>query len=123
MLHAINLNTGEYEWSVPLGNLPELQAPGAPNTGAAGSAGPLVTDGGLLFIGGTRDKKFRAFDKSTGKVLWETTLPAVANANACTYWSKGKQYVAISVGGDSSNPAGYLMSFALPSRCTENLSK
>jgi len=115
-LHAINLNTGEFEWTVTIGNQSEGQSPGDPETGSSGSAGPLVTQGGLLFIGSTRDKKFRAFDKKTGKKLWETSLPGIANANPSTYWSKGKQYVAISVNGDLTNPAGYLITFALPSR-------
>jgi len=112
-LHAINLNTGEFEWSVTLGNQPESQMPGAPETGASGSAGPLVTKGGLLFIGSTRDRKFRAFNQKTGKLVWEYTLPGIANANPSTYWSNGKQYIAISVGGDTTNPAGYMISFAL----------
>ena len=115
-LHAINLNTGEYEWSITLGNQPEGQTPGGPETGASGSAGPLVTRGGLLFIGSTRDRKFRAFDQKTGKKLWEYTLPGIANANPSTYWSKGKQYIAISVSGDAANPAGYVLSFALPGK-------
>jgi len=112
-LHAINLNTGEFEWTVTLGNSPESQLPGTPETGASGSAGPLVTKSGLLFIGSTRDRKFRAFDQNTGKVVWEYTLPGIANANPSTYWSKGKQYIAISVGGDADNPAGYMISFGL----------
>jgi len=115
-LHAINLNTGEFEWSVTLGNQPEGQLPGAAETGASGSAGPLLTKGGLLFIGSTRDRKFRAFDQKTGKKIWETTLPGIANANPSTYWSKGKQYIAISVGGDSDNPAGYMITYAMPSK-------
>ena len=115
-LHAINLNTGEFEWSVTLGNQPEGQLPGAAETGASGSAGPLLTKGGLLFIGSTRDRKFRAFDQKTGEKIWETTLPGIANANPSTYWSKGKQYIAISVGGDADNPAGYIITFALPSK-------
>lgn len=115
-LHAINLNTGEFEWSVVLGNQAEGQSPGEPETGASGSAGPLVTQGGLLFIGSTRDRKFRAFDQKTGKKLWETTLPGIANANPSTYWSNGKQFVAISVGGDAANPAGYMITFALPGK-------
>ncbi|MDP3469667.1 MAG: PQQ-binding-like beta-propeller repeat protein [Daejeonella sp.] len=115
-LHAINLNTGEFEWSVTLGNQPEGQLPGAPETGASGSAGPLLTKSGLLFIGSTRDRKFRAFNQKTGEKIWETTLPGIANANPSTYWTKGKQYVAISVGGDSENPAGYMVTFALPSK-------
>lgn len=113
-LHAINLNTGEFEWTVTIGNTPDSQLPGAPETGASGSAGPLVTKGGLLFIGSTRDRKFRAYDQKNGKVVWEYTLPGIANANPSTYWSNGKQYIAISVGGDATNPAGYMMAFALP---------
>ena len=112
-LNAINLNTGEFEWQIPLGNHPELQDAGALQTGSEGSAGPIVTAGGLVFIGSTRDKKLRAFTKDKGKLLWETTLPGVANATPCTYMSEGKQYVAISVGGDKENPAGYIMAFAL----------
>ena len=113
-LNAINLNTGEYAWKVIIGNIPELQEPGAPETGAEGYGGPIVTAGGLVFIGGTHDKKFRAYDKDTGKLLWETTLPAVANATPCTYENEGRQYVAISVAGDKENPAGSIMAFALP---------
>lgn len=113
-LNAINLNTGEYAWKVVIGNHPELQEKGGPETGAEGYGGPIVTAGGLVFIGGTHDKKFRAYDKDSGELLWETTLPAVANATPCTYYSKGKQYVAISVAGDKENPAGSIMAFALP---------
>ena len=88
-LSAINLNTGEYEWKVTVGNHEDLREKGAPETGAEGYGGPIATAGGLVFIGGTRDKKFRAFDKDTGALLWETTLPGVANATPCTYWSQG----------------------------------
>lgn len=114
ILNAIDLNTGDYAWKVIIGNRPELQGNGAPETGAEGYGGPIVTAGGLLFIGGTHDKKFRAYDKTSGELLWETTLPAVANATPCTYFSDGKQYVAISVAGDKQNPAGSIMAFALP---------
>jgi quinoprotein glucose dehydrogenase len=113
-LNAINLNTGEYVWKIPVGNHPDLQEEGAPITGAEGSGGPMVTAGGLVFIGGTRDKKFRAFDKDTGELLWETELPGVANATPCTFWSDGKQYIATSVAGDKENPSGYVIAFALP---------
>ncbi|SEJ36733.1 quinoprotein glucose dehydrogenase [Dyadobacter sp. SG02] len=113
-LHALNLSTGEYEWQIPLGNDESRQIKGAPETGQEGKAGPIVTAGGLIFISGTEDKKLRAFDKSTGKLLWQTTLPALANATACTYQAGGKQYVAISVGGTKENPAGYVMAFSLP---------
>jgi quinoprotein glucose dehydrogenase len=113
-LHALNLSTGEYEWQIPLGNDEARQAKGAVETGQEGKAGPIVTAGGLVFISGTEDKKLRAFDKSTGKLLWQTTLPALANATACSYQVNGKQFVALSVGGTSENPSGYLMAFTLP---------
>ena len=113
-LNAIDLNTGEYAWKVVIGNHPDLQEPGAPETGSEGYGGPIVTAGGLVFIGGTHDKKFRAYDKTNGELLWETTLPAVANATPSTYYANGKQYVAISVAGDEKNPAGSIMAFALP---------
>ena len=114
MLHALNLSTGEYAWQIPLGNDELRQEEGAAETGQEGKAGPIVTAGGLIFISGSDDKKFRAFEKSTGKLIWETTLPALANATACTYDVSGKQYVAISVGGTKENPSGSIMAFALP---------
>lgn len=114
MLNAIDLNTGEYAWRVPIGNIPELQEPGAPETGMEGYGGPIVTAGGLVFIGGTRDRKFRAYDKSTGRLLWDTVLPGVANATPCTYMAGGKQYVAVSVSGHPENPSGQIVAFALP---------
>ncbi|MCF0048840.1 PQQ-binding-like beta-propeller repeat protein [Dyadobacter sp. LJ53] len=113
-LSAINLTTGEYVWQIPLGNNERLQAKDAPETGQEGSAGPIVTAGGLIFISGTNDKKLRAIDKRTGKILWETLLPGVANATACTYMHAGKQYVALSVGGNKENPSGSIMAFKLP---------
>ncbi|MDB5119415.1 MAG: pyrroloquinoline quinone-dependent dehydrogenase [Sphingobacteriales bacterium] len=112
-LSALDLSTGEYAWQIPLGNDTARQEKGAPETGQEGKAGPIVTAGGLIFISGTEDKKLRALDKSTGKLLWQTTLPALANATACTYQSNGKQYVAISVGGTTQNPSGYIMAFSL----------
>ena len=113
-LSAINLNTGEYEWQIPVGNIQDLQKPGDPITGMEGYGGPIVTAGGLVFIGGTRDKKFRAFDKKTGELLWETDLPGVANATPCTYMADGKQYVAVSISGYPENPAGMIMAWSLP---------
>lgn len=113
-LNAINLTTGDYVWQIPLGNHPGLQENGAPETGLEGSAGPIVTAGGLVFISGTRDQKLKAFDKATGKLVWETTLPGVANATACTYFSGNRQFVALSVGGSKENPAGSIMAFSLP---------
>jgi len=113
-LNAINLNSGEYEWTIPVGNNAQLQKKGEPITGSTGSPGPIVTRGGLVFLGGSRDRKLQAFDKATGKLLWEATLPGVASSTPCTYWSKGKQYVAVSVAGNKESPAGYIMAFALP---------
>jgi len=113
-LNALNLATGEYEWQIPLGNDSLRQRTGLPETGQEGKAGPVVTAGGVLFISGTDDRKLRALDKATGKLLWQTSLPAIANATACTYYVNGKQYVALSVGGTSENPSGFIMAFALP---------
>ena len=84
-LNAINLNTGEYAWKVPLGEYPELTAQGVRNTGTENYGGPIVTAGGLVFIAATNfDKKIRAFDKKTGKQLWEAALPFSANATPVT---------------------------------------
>lgn len=113
-LSAINLNTGDYEWQIPVGNHRDLQEEGGPETGTEGYGGPIVTAGGLVFIGSTRDKMFRAFEKATGNLLWETTLPGVANATPCTYVANGKQYIAVSVSGYPENPAGAIMAFSLP---------
>jgi quinoprotein glucose dehydrogenase len=113
-LNAIDLNTGAFAWSIPVGNHPELQSPGDPPTGSAGSGGPIVTAGGLVFIASTYDRKFRAFDKRNGSLLWEADLPGVGNATPSTYWSKGRQFVAVSVSGTREHPASLLLSFALP---------
>ncbi|HTT61791.1 MAG TPA: PQQ-binding-like beta-propeller repeat protein, partial [Bryobacteraceae bacterium] len=94
-LFAVNANTGDIAWQVPLG-ITEAFAPGKQNTGGSGSAGPIVTAGGLVFIGATNDNRFRAFDSKTGKELWVTKLERAANANPMTYQGKnGKQYVAV----------------------------
>ena len=84
-LSAIDLNTAEYAWQIPLGEYPELVAKGIRNTGSENYGGPIVTAGGLVFIGATNfDRKFRALDKKTGKLLWETTLPFSGNATPAT---------------------------------------
>ena len=118
-LNAINLDTGEYLWKIPFGQYPELVAKGMPNTGSENYGGPVVTAGGVLFIGASvRDKKFRAFDKATGKLLWETQLPFSACATPATYEIDGRQYVVIAAGGqrDPSTPAGggVYVAYALP---------
>jgi quinoprotein glucose dehydrogenase len=115
-LNAINLNTGEYVWKIPFGEFPELAAKGMSNTGSENYGGPVVTAGGLLFIGATNhDRKFRAYDKRNGKQLWEYTLPSSGNATPATYEVDGKQYVVIAAGGGKSTVAsgGSYLAFAL----------
>jgi quinoprotein glucose dehydrogenase len=116
-LTAIDLNSGRTAWKIPLGEYPELAAQGLTGTGSENYGGPVVTAGGLLFIGATNyDKVFRALDKTTGKVLWQTTLPAAGNATPSTYEVNGRQYIVIAAGGGKS-PAptgGSLVAFALP---------
>jgi quinoprotein glucose dehydrogenase len=92
---AINANTGDIAWQVPLGTTPGLPE-GRQNTGNTGSGGPIVTAGGLVFMGATNDARFRAFDAKTGKELWAGQLARPAIAVPMTYQGKsGKQYVAI----------------------------
>jgi len=98
-LSAIDLNTGEYRWRIPLGEHATLASKGIPNTGTEQYGGPIVTAGGLVFIAATQDARFRAFDKTTGKLLWETTLPAAGYATPSTFAVRGKQYVVIAAGG------------------------
>ncbi|MBO9518537.1 MAG: PQQ-binding-like beta-propeller repeat protein [Porphyrobacter sp.] len=98
-LVAVNANTGAIQWSVPLGVIDELPE-GKRLVGNSGSAGPTVTAGGLVFVGATNDRRFRAFDAQTGQQLWEAQLKSNANANPMTYRGRsGKQYVAINAGG------------------------
>jgi quinoprotein glucose dehydrogenase len=98
-LVAVNANTGQIAWATPLGVIDDLPA-GKQRVGNSGSAGPTVTAGGLVFVGATNDRRFRAFDAATGQQLWETWLTANANANPMSYRGRsGKQYVAINAGG------------------------
>lgn len=115
-LSAIDLNTGEYVWQIPLGHEPELKKKGIDNTGVENYGGPVVTASGLLFIAATKDGYFRAFDKLTGKLLWETKLPAASFATPATYMVNGKQYIVLACGGTKlGTPEGNCyVAFALP---------
>jgi quinoprotein glucose dehydrogenase len=98
-LTAINLNTGQHLWQIPLGEIKEFTKKGIPVTGTENYGGPLVTAGGLLFIAATKDNTFRAIDKKTGKIVWEYPLPASGFATPSTYQLNGKQYIVIACGG------------------------
>ncbi len=117
-LNAIDLNTGKYLWKIPLGEYPELAAAGMKNTGSENYGGPVVTAGGIVFIGATMfDDKIRAFDSSNGQLLWEYKLPFAGVATPAVYMVDGKEYVVIaSAGGrNPKEPAGGLyVAFALP---------
>ncbi len=97
-LNAIDLNSGKILWKDTIGDYPELLAKGL-HTGTENYGGPVVTAGGLVFIAATKDSKFRAFNKRTGKLLWETDLPAPGFASPTVYNYKGKQYIVIACGG------------------------
>jgi quinoprotein glucose dehydrogenase len=116
-LSAIDLDKGEIRWQIPFGEFPELAAKGMTNTGSENYGGPVVTAGGLVFIGATNhDRKFHVFDKLTGKLLWETLLPAAGNATPAVYELNGRQYVVIACGGGKSGApsGGKYVAFALP---------
>jgi quinoprotein glucose dehydrogenase len=125
-LSAINLNTGQYLWHIPLGEYPELTAKGLAETGTENYGGPIVTAGGLLFIAATLyDQKFRAFDSATGKLLWSASLPFSGVATPATYKVKGCQYVVIAT-SNARNPhapqGSAYVAFALPTpRVTSSL--
>jgi quinoprotein glucose dehydrogenase len=115
-LNAIDLARGEIAFSVPLGEVPELIQRGLPPTGTENYGGPIVTAGGLVFIGASKDEKFRAFDKKTGRVLWQASLPAGGYATPSTYAVAGRQYVVIAAGGGKmgTRSGDAYVAFALP---------
>ncbi|HEY7055842.1 MAG TPA: c-type cytochrome, partial [Vicinamibacterales bacterium] len=118
-LTALDLGAGTIEWQIPFGEFPELAARGMTNTGSDNYGGPVVTASGLVFIGATNfDRKFHAYDKETGRLLWETTLPAAGNATPAIYQIDGREYIVIACGGGKNGaPSGStLVAFALPAR-------
>ncbi len=112
-LNAIDLNTGDYLWRIPLGDHPELRQPGAAPTGSENYGGSVVTAGGLLFIGATRDQMFRAFDKENGELLWEVEADGGAYATPATFQIDGVQYLVIAVSASDQYPSGHLRAYAL----------
>ncbi len=112
--------TGEYAWRVPLGVVEELEAKGIKNTGTMNMGGSVSTAGGLVFIAATNDRRFRAFEAKTGKVVWETQLESGGYASPITYQGKdGKQYVLIVATGGGyydRKPGDSVIAFALPWR-------
>jgi quinoprotein glucose dehydrogenase len=114
-LNAVDLNSGNIVWRIPLGEHPEFPQATTP-TGTENYGGPVVTAGGVLFIAATQDGKFRAFNKRTGKLLWETRLPVPGFATPAVYAVKGKQYVVIACGGGKlkTKSGDTYIAFALP---------
>jgi quinoprotein glucose dehydrogenase len=116
-LNALNVDTGRYAWRIPFGEYPALTEQGLRNTGSENYGGPVVTAGGLVFIGATSyDRKMHAFDKLSGTLLWEATLPAAGNATPATYEVNGRQFVVIAAGGGKSKDpsGGSYVAYALP---------
>jgi quinoprotein glucose dehydrogenase len=117
-LVAVDVNKAEVAWRVPLGIFEELKRRGFDNTGAPSMGGTIATASGVVFIGGTIDRRFRAFDAATGALLWETTLDASAHSTPLTFMGRDKrQYVVIAAGGGGilrSEPGGKIVAFALP---------
>ncbi len=116
-LNAIDLDRGQIRWSVPLGTYLSLEARGLGPTGTFNIGGPLVTAGGLVFIGAAMDERFHAFDKETGALIWEHPLGAGGYATPATYESDGRQYVVIAAGGGGkpeTRPGNAFYCFALP---------
>jgi quinoprotein glucose dehydrogenase len=115
-LNAIDLNTGEYKWRVPLGEFPELTARGVAPTGTENYGGPVVTAGGLVFIAASKDEMIRAFDRESGKVLWQARLPAGGYATPATCEVEGRQFLVIACGGGKmgTKSGDAYVAFALP---------
>jgi glucose dehydrogenase len=123
-LVAVNANTGDVAWKIPFGIYPELMAKGIAPTGTPNLGGPIATASGLVFIGATKDARFRAYDGKTGKELWSAQLEAAGGATPMTFMGRdGRQYIAIAAGGPGDTDRGgtqlypqKLVAFALPDR-------
>ncbi len=116
-LNAVDLANGKIAWRIPFGAYPELEKRGQTGLGAQSFGGTIATAGGLVFIGGSPDEKFRAYDSRTGKLLWQHDLPAGGYATPCTYMVNGKQYVVIAAGGGGklgTRSGDQYIAFALP---------
>jgi quinoprotein glucose dehydrogenase len=117
-LVAVDVNRAAIAWRVPLGVFDDLKARGFGQTGTPNIGGTIVTAGGVLFVGATIDKHFRAFDAGTGALLWETMLEASAHATPMTFMGQDqRQYVVVAAGGDGllvSQPGSKIVAFALP---------
>jgi quinoprotein glucose dehydrogenase len=114
---SIDLNKGEINWQVPLGTYPELEARGHSATGTFNMGGPVVTRGGLVFIGAAMDERFHAYDKDGGELLWEFQMDAGGYATPSTYEVDGRQFVVIAAGGGGkpgTKPGGKYYCFSLP---------
>ena len=116
-LNAIDLVKGDIVWKVPLGEYPHLVKKGIRNTGTLNFGGAVATAGGVIFIAATADEKIRAFEKSSGRMLWEHQLPAGGYATPSIYMIDGRQYIAIAAGGSGKNATksgDSIIAFALP---------
>jgi quinoprotein glucose dehydrogenase len=124
-LNAVDLNSGKLLWKVPLGEYEELTKKGVPPTGTENYGGPVVTKGGLVFIAASKDAKIRAFDKQSGKVLWQAQLPVPGYATPAIYMGHGRQYIVIACGGGKigSRSGDQYIAFALPQQVIQKQAK